>query len=168
MILAADLLSPGAGLIVYQAIGFLILLFILGKFAWKPILASLKEREESIEGALAAAEHAKNEMAALQADNEKLLAEARAERDKILKEAVSVAQSIKEEAKEETSKITAKMIEDAKATIDNEKRTALAEVKTQVAELSLEITEKILRKELSDSKAQQDLVEGYIKDLNLN
>jgi len=163
-----DLLIPDFGLFIFQMVAFLILIFVLGKFAWKPILAGLKEREETIEGALAAAEQAKNEMAALQADNEKLLAEARAERDKVLKEAVATANAIKEEAKEETSKITAKMIEDAKATIDNEKRAALAEVKTQVAELSLEITEKILKKELGDKKSQQDLVEGYIKDLNLN
>lgn len=168
MIIAADLLSPGTGLIVYQAVGFLILLFVLGKFAWKPILASLKEREETIEGALAAAEKAKDEMAALQADNEKLLAEARAERDAMLKEAVATANAIKDEAKEETSKITAKMLEDARVAIDGEKRAALAEVKTLVAELSLEITEKVLRKELSDKKAQQDLVGDYIKDLNLN
>ena len=163
-----DLLIPDTGLFIFQTLAFLILLFFLGKFAWKPILAGLKEREETIEGALLAAEQAKNEMQALQADNEKLLAEARSERDSILKEAVSVANSIKEEAKEETSKITAKMIEDAKATINNEKRAALAEVKTQVAALSLEITEKILKKELGDKKAQQDLVEDYIKDLNLN
>ena len=163
-----DLLIPDTGLFIFQTLAFLILLFVLGKFAWKPILAGLKEREESIEGALKSAEQAKEEMQALQADNEKLLAEARAERDKVLKEAVATANAIKEEAKEETSKITAKMIEDAKATIDNEKRAALAEVKTQVAELSLEITEKILKKELGDKKSQQDLVEGYIKDLNLN
>ena len=150
-----DLLLPDTGLFIFQTVAFLILLFVLGKFAWKPILAGLKEREETIEGALAAAEQAKNEMAALQADNEKLLAEARAERDKVLKEAVATANAIKEEAKEETSKITAKMIEEAKATIENEKRAALAEVKTQVAELSREITEKILKKELGDKKAQQ-------------
>lgn len=168
MIFAADLLAPGTGLIVYQAVGFLILLFILGKFAWKPILASLKEREETIEGALAAAEKAKDEMVALQADNEKLLVEARAERDTMLKEAVATANAIKDEAKEETSKITAKMLEDARVAIDGEKRAALAEVKTLVAELSLDITEKVLKKELSDKKAQQDLVGDYIKDLNLN
>ena len=168
MIFAADLLSPGTGLIIYQAIGFLILLFILGKFAWKPILASLKEREQTIESALLAAEQAKNDMQALQADNEKLLAEARSERDAILKEAMATANSIKEEAKEETSKITAKMLEDAKAVIENEKRAALAEVKTQVAALSLEITEKVIRKQLSDKKAQEALVDEYVKDLNLN
>lgn len=166
--IAADLLSPGTGLIVYQAIGFLILLFLLGKFAWKPILASLKEREQSIEGALLAAEQAKKDMTKLQQANEQSLKEARAERDSLLKEAVATANAIKEEAKEETSKITAKMMEEAKLAIENEKKAALAEVKTTVAELSLQITEKILRKELADKKAQESLVDEYIKDLNLN
>ncbi|MCO6359391.1 ATP synthase F0 subcomplex B subunit [Roseivirga pacifica] len=166
--IAADLLSPGTGLIVYQAIGFLILLFLLGKFAWKPILASLKEREQSIEGALLAAEQAKKDMTKLQQANEQLLKDARAERDSLLKEAVATANSIKEEAKEETSKITAKMMEDARLAIENEKKAALAEVKTTVAELSLQITEKILRKELADKKAQESLVDEYIKELNLN
>ena len=166
--IAADLLSPGTGLIVYRAIGFLILLFLLGKFAWKPILASLKEREQSIEGALLAAEQAKKDMTKLQQANEQLLKDARAERDSLLKEAVATANSIKEEAKEETSKITAKMMEDARLAIENEKKAALAEVKTTVAELSLQITEKILRKELADKKAQESLVDEYIKELNLN
>ncbi len=163
-----DLLLPDTGLFILQTVGFLILLFILGKFAWKPILAGLKEREETIENALQSAEQAKEEMQALQADNEKLLAEARAERDSLLKEALNAANKIKEEAKEETSKITSRMIEDAKASIENEKRAALADVKTQVAALSLDITEKVLRTQLSDKKAQEALVDEYVKDLNLN
>lgn len=163
-----DLLIPDTGLFILQTLAFILLLVFLGKFAWKPILNGLKEREQTIESALLAAEQAKNDMQALQADNEKLLAEARAERDSILKEAMDVANSIKEEAKEETGKITAKMLEDAKAAIENEKRAALAEVKTQVAALSLEITEKVIRKQLSDKKAQEALVNEYVKDLNLN
>lgn len=163
-----DLLIPDMGLLIYQIIAFLILLFVLGKFAWKPILSGLKEREQSIESALLAAEQAKNEMQALQADNERLLAEARTERDHMIKEALATANSIKEEAKAETSKITAKMIEDAKATIETEKRAALADVKNQVATLSLEITEKLLRKQLADEKAQKELIDGYVNDLNLN
>lgn len=163
-----DLLIPDTGLFILQTLAFILLLVFLGKFAWKPILNGLKEREQTIESALLAAEQAKNDMQALQADNEKLLAEARAERDSILKEAMDVANSIKEEAKEETGKITARMLEDAKAAIENEKRAALAEVKTQVAALSLEITEKVIRKQLSDKKAQEALVDEYVKDLNLN
>lgn len=163
-----DLLLPDTGLFILQTVGFLILLFILGKFAWKPILAGLKEREETIENALKSAEKAKDEMQALQADNEKLLAEARAERDSLLKEALNAATKIKEDAKAETSKITARMIEDAKASIENEKRAALADVKTQVAALSLDITEKVLRTQLGEKKAQETLVDEYVKDLNLN
>lgn len=163
-----DLLLPDTGLFIFQTIAFLLLLFFLGKFAWKPILNGLKEREQTIENALLSAEQAKKDMEALQSDNEKLLAEARAERDSILKEAMATANSIKEEAKDETSNITAKMIEDAKATINNEKQAALADVKTQVAALSLEITEKVLRKQLGDQKSQEALVDEYVKDLNLN
>ncbi len=163
-----DLLIPDTGLFIFQMVAFLLLLFVLGKFAWKPILAGLKEREETIEGALKSAEQAKEEMQALQADNEKLLAEARAERDSLLKEAVAAANKIKEDAKAETSKITAKMVEDAKASIENEKRAALADVKTQVAALSLDITEKVLRTQLGEKKAQETLVDEYVKDLNLN
>jgi len=149
-------------------VAFTILLFVLGKFAWKPILSGLKEREQTIESALLSAEQAKNEMQALQADNQKLLAEARAERDALLKDAISAANAIKEEAREETSKITARMIEDAKAAIETEKKAALTDVKNQVAMLSLEITEKLLRKQLADQKGQRELIDSYVKDLNLN
>lgn len=163
-----DLLIPDTGLFILQTIAFLILLFLLGKFAWKPILSGLKEREQTIENALASAEKAKEEMEALQSDNQKLLTEARAERDKILKEAMKVANTIKEEAREETGKISDKMLADAKAAIENEKKAALADVKSMVAKLSLDITEKVIRRELKDTKAQQALVDEYLKDLNLN
>jgi len=163
-----EILLPDTGLIIFQVVAFVLLLVLLKKFAWGPILEGLKEREQTIESALLSAEQAKNEMKALQADNEKLLAEARAERDSILKEAMATANSIKEEAKEETGKITAKMLEDAKATIENEKRAALADVKTLVAKLSLEITEKVIRKQLGEKNAQEALVDEYVKDLNLN
>lgn len=163
-----EILLPNTGLLIFQVVAFVLLLVLLKKFAWGPILDGLKEREQTIESALLSAEQAKNEMQKLQSDNEKLLAEARAERDSILKEAMAVATTIKEEAKEETGKITAKMLDDAKAVIENEKRAALADVKTLVAKLSLEITEKVIRKELSDKKAQEALVNDYVKDLNLN
>lgn len=163
-----ELLTPGSGLIIWQAIIFLALILLLRKFAWGPITSALQEREADIEGALKAAEEAKNEMAKLSSDNEKLLAEARQERDALLKEALATANKIKEEAKEETSKITAKMIEDAKATIENEKRAALADVKTQVATLSLEVAERLVRKQLGDEKEQKTLVNDFVKDLNLN
>ncbi|GAB5525023.1 MAG: F0F1 ATP synthase subunit B [Roseivirga sp.] len=163
-----ELLTPGSGLIIWQAIIFLALILLLKKFAWGPIISSLKEREVGIEESLAAAERAKNEMAALQSDNEKLLKEARLERDVMLKDALTTANKIKEEAREETSKITSKMIEDAKATIENEKKAALADIKTQVSLLSLDIAEKLLRKQLGSEKEQKALVDEFVKDLNLN
>ncbi len=163
-----DLITPGTGLIFWQLFGFLGLLFILIKFAWKPMLAALDEREGSINNALKAAETARNEMANLKAENEKLLAEARLERDTILKKAQDVSVKMIDDAKNEAIKAGALMIENAKAVIETEKKAALADVKNQVAELSLDITEKLLRKNLSDDKSQKDLIDGFIKELKLN
>jgi F-type H+-transporting ATPase subunit b len=163
-----DLINPGSGLIFWQLIGFLGLLFILVKFAWKPMLAALEERETSIESALKAAESARNEMANLKADNEKLLQEARLERETILKKAQEASVKMIEDAKNEASKVAAQQIENAKAVIETEKRAALTEVKNQVALLTLEVTEKLLRKNLSDDKAQKALVDEFVKDLKLN
>lgn len=163
-----DLIIPSAGLFFWQLFGFLALLFILIKFAWKPILATLAEREASIDGALKAAEQARDEMANLKAENEKLLQEARLERDAILKKAQEASAKMIDDAKTEAGKQGALMIENAKAVIETEKKAALAEVKTQVAMLTLEVTEKLLRKKLSDDKAQSALVDEFIKDLKLN
>ena len=163
-----DLLLPDTGLFLFQLVAFVLLMVLLGKFAWKPILNGLKERETTIEESLQAAEQAKKDMEELNASNANLLAEARAERDGMLKDALATANKIKEEAKEETSKITAKMMADAKAVIENEKRAALADVKTQVAMLSLEITEKLVRKQLENKDEQKALVDEFVKDLNLN
>ncbi|UII28505.1 F0F1 ATP synthase subunit B [Fulvivirga maritima] len=158
--------SPG--LFIMQAIIFLVLLFILGKFAWKPIIQSLKIREESIQEALDAAERAKQEMERLQSDNAKLLDEARHEREQILKDARHVANNLKEEASQDAEKQAKKILEDARLAIQTEKQAALTEVKNQVAKLSLQITEKLLRKELSDEKAQKELIEDFVKDAKLN
>lgn len=158
--------SPG--LFVMQTVIFLVLLFLLSRVAWKPIMGALKAREGSIKDALDAAENAKEEMAKLQADNQKLLQEARAERDKLLKEATDIANKIKEEAKTDASKQAEKIITDAKKAIEVEKNAALAQVTTKVAELSLDIAEKVLRKNLSDDKASKELVSEYVKDIKLN
>ncbi|MFT6036423.1 MAG: F-type H+-transporting ATPase subunit b [Marivirga sp.] len=158
--------SPG--LFVMQFVIFLILLFIMSKVAWKPILGALKARESSIKDALESAENAKEEMAKLQEDNQKLLQEARAERDKLLKEAIEIGNKIKEEAKVDASKQADKIITDAKKAIEIEKNAALTEVTTKVAELSLSIAEKVLRQKLSDDKASKDLVSEYVKDIKLN
>lgn len=158
--------SPG--LFIMQTVIFLTLLFILVKVAWKPILNSIRVREDSIKEALESAENAKEEMSKLKADNEKLLDEARQEREKILKDARDVAASIKSDAEADATKQTTKMIEDARHAINTEKAAALTEVKTQVAELSLQITEKLLRKKLEDEKAQKELIKEFVKDINLN
>ncbi|AFL83310.1 ATP synthase F0 subcomplex B subunit [Belliella baltica DSM 15883] len=163
-----DLILPSSGLIIWQLIGFLALLFILMKFAWKPILESLEERESSIDDALKAAEQAKAEMANLKSENEKLLQEARIEKDNILKTANDTSAKMIEDAKQAAIVEGAKMIENAKAVIENEKKAALSEVKNQVAQLTLEVTDKLLRKNLSSQAAQQELVEGMVKDINLN
>lgn len=163
-----DLILPSSGLIFWQLIGFLALLFILIKFAWKPMLAALEERESSIENALKAAEQAKADMANLKSENEKLLQEARLERDNILKKAQDASVKLIEDAKNEASKVAAQQIENAKAVIETEKKAALAEVKSQVALLTLEVTEKLLRKNLSNDAAQKELIDGFVKDIKLN
>jgi F-type H+-transporting ATPase subunit b len=163
-----ELLTPGTGLIIWQAIVFLALFFLLAKFAWKPILSSLKERETSIQSALDAAERAKQEITLLKADNQKLLNEAREERERIMREAREAANRMKEEAQLEAKKSADKIIEDARAAIQIEKQAALKEVKVQVALFSLEIAEKLMKKNLADDKAQKELVNSYIKDLKLN
>lgn len=163
-----DLLLPGEGLIIWQAVVFLALFFLLAKLAWKPILGSLKEREESIQQALDSAEQAKKEMASLKADNEKLLRDAREERDKILKEAREAANRLHDQAQAEAKKNADKLIDDAKAVIQTEKNAALRDVKAQVAAFSLEVAEKLIKKNLADDKAQKDLADSYIKELKLN
>jgi F-type H+-transporting ATPase subunit b len=163
-----DLITPSTGLIFWQLFGFLGLLFILIKFAWKPMLTALDERETSIENALKSAETARNEMANLKAENEKLLNEARSERDIILKKAQDAAVKMIDDAKEDAIKAGDEMIANAKVIIEVEKKAALAEIKIQVASLSLEITEKLLRKNLVDDKAQRELVDGFLNELKLN
>lgn len=163
-----DLITPAFGLIFWQTIIFLFVLFVLGKFAWKPILGALKMREASIEEALQSAEKAKEEMANLQTTNENLLAEAKKERDNMLKDATKIGDELKDQAKEDARVIGDKMIEEARATIEAEKNDAINQIKDQVAELSLQITEKLLKKNLSDDKSQQELIKGYMKDIKLN
>jgi F-type H+-transporting ATPase subunit b len=163
-----ELLTPGTGLIIWQVIVFVGLFFLLKSLAWKPILASLKERETSIQQALDSAEKAKLEMASLKSDNEKLLREAREERDKILRDARDAASRLHDQAQADARKNADRIIEDAKAVINTEKQAALRDVKAQVALFSLQIAEKLMKKNLSDDKAQKELIEGYIKDVKFN
>jgi F-type H+-transporting ATPase subunit b len=163
-----ELLTPGSGLLFWQLVVFILLVFMLSKLAWKPILSSLKEREASIQTALDSAEKAKAEMASLKADNEKLLKQAREERDIILREAREAAGRLHDQAQLDAKKNADRIIEDAKAVINTEKNAALREVKAQVAQFSLEIAEKLLRKNLSNDKAQKEMADTLIKDLKLN
>jgi F-type H+-transporting ATPase subunit b len=163
-----ELLTPGTGLIIWQLIVFVLLFLLLSKLAWKPIISSLKEREVSIQSALDTAEKARLEMSQLKSENEKLLKEAREERDRILKEAREVSNRMKDEAQLEAKKSADRIIEDARAAINIEKQAALKEVRVQVALFSLEVAEKLMKKNLSDDKSQKELVDSYIKDLKIN
>jgi F-type H+-transporting ATPase subunit b len=163
-----ELLTPGTGLIIWQLIVFVGLFFLLKSLAWKPILKSLKERETSIQEALDTADNARAEMAKLTADNERLLKEAREERDRMLREAREVANRLREDAQGEAKKAADKIIDDARAAINIEKQAAMKEVKIQVAMFSLQVAEKLMKKNLSGDKEQKALVEGYINDLKLN
>ena len=156
------------GLFFWQILILVVLVLLLSKFAWKPILNSLNERERGIEDALQAAENARKEMQNLQADNEKLLQEARAERDSMIKEAREIKEKMIAEAKGEAQKEGEKMILQAKASIENEKNAALADIKNRVATLSVEIAEKILREELATQGKQEKLVEDMLNDVTLN
>lgn len=163
-----DLVTPGLGLIFWSVLTFLFLLFILRKFAWRPILDAVSEREEGIRNALLSAENAKKEMQNLKSDNEKLLADARLERDAMMKEAREIKEKMINDAKTEAQVAGQKMIEQAKATIESEKNAALAELKAQVSTLSLDIAEKLLKDELSNKEAQTKLVEKMLGDVKLN
>jgi F-type H+-transporting ATPase subunit b len=163
-----ELVTPGIGLIFWQTITFLLVLFLLSKFAWKPIMTALRERETSIENALSMAEKAKLEMQALKAGNEKLLAEARAERDRILKEASDASNQMIEAAKTKAGEESNRMIAQAREAVSNEKRSAIAEIKNLAGNLSVEIAEQLLKRELKDASAQQQLVSEYMKEVTLN
>jgi F-type H+-transporting ATPase subunit b len=163
-----NLVTPEPGLIIWTTLSFGILLFILGKYAWKPILAAVAERENSIESALSKAEAVKEEMARLTGENEALLKQARAERDAIIAEGTKVKNQIISEAKESAQKEGARQIELARQEINTQKAIALADVKNQVASLSLDIAEKILRKQFEDQKKQDELVKELLRDVKLS
>jgi F-type H+-transporting ATPase subunit b len=155
-------------MIFWSTLFFLILLFVLGRFAWPAILAAVVARNESIRRALDAADKAKEEMAQLKADNERILAEAKAERDALLKEAKEVKDKMIAEAKEKASEEAKKLVQGAKEAIRTEKAAAMNEMKEQMATLSVDIAEKILRLKLEESKAQKELVDKLISEADLN
>ena len=156
------------GLFAMQTVILLLLIFLLAKYAWKPIMNSIEEREEGIQGALDAAENARKEMANLQADNEKLLKEARAEREAMMKDAREMKDKMIADAKAEAQMQADKMISQAQATIASEKASAMAELKSTVANLSVEIAEKVVKEELSNKDKQLGLVEKSLAEVTLN
>jgi F-type H+-transporting ATPase subunit b len=163
-----ELVTPGIGLVFWMLLSFTLLLLILKKFAWKPILKMLKDREDSIENALQSAQKAKEQMEQLQSDNEKIINEAKKERDRLMKEAREVKDKIISDAKSLATTEAGKIVENARLSIENEKAAAMTEIKNMVANLSIEIAEKLIRNVLTDKAKQQELVNEMLKEIKLN
>lgn len=163
-----DLVTPGIGLVFWTTVTFLLVVFLLIKFAWKPVLGMINERNKSIEDALKLAETTKAEMAKLQADNEKIIAEARKERDNLLKEAREMKDQMIAQAKADASAEANKIMAAAKLSIENEKNQAMQDLKNQVATLSFEIAEKVIGKELENKKVSDEIIAESIKNLKFN
>lgn len=163
-----ELVMPNAGTIFWMVIVFGIVAYVLKKFAWKPILNALQERESSIESALNAAREARSEMEALKAGNEELLAQARKEKELIMREAMVLKENIISEAKEKAAYVAQRSIENARSQIENEKAKAINEMKRQMTELSFMIAEKVIRTEMAENKQHQQMVEKLIDEIKLN
>jgi F-type H+-transporting ATPase subunit b len=163
-----ELLTPKLGLFVWALVIFLILVFILAKYAWKPIMGAIKTREEGIQKSIDEAKKVREEMANLKAENEALLQEARAERESMLKEARAMGDEIVAKSRNDASVEYKRTMEKAMEEIRAEKMRALVDVKNQVASLSIEIAEKLIRQELKGGVTQQEVMEKYVGDLNLN
>jgi F-type H+-transporting ATPase subunit b len=163
-----ELVNPGIGLIFWMTLAFLAILYILGKYAWKPIMKALKEREVSIHQALNAAETARKEMQKMQFSNEKLLQEAKNERDAILNDARKIREKIIEQAKQDATEEADRIVAGARESIQNDKMAAMTDLKNQLAYLSLEVAEKLLARELSDEKKQEEYIRDLLKDMKFN
>jgi F-type H+-transporting ATPase subunit b len=163
-----EIVTPDFGLLFWQILTFIGVFFVLSKFAWKPIMSGLKEREEGIESALGEAKKAKEEMASLTEDNKKLILEARKERDKMLDEAQHMASTLLQEAKEKASKESQRLIDSARAEIEISKEAALAELKNYLASTSLQIAEKVIKRNLSTDASQQQLVKELLANSSPN
>ena len=168
LFILGSLITPGIGLIFWTSVVFLLLLVLLGKYAWKPILNAIKTREQSIQDALSSADKALNDMRELQANNEKILNQARSERDSMLKEARETKDAIIAEAKQKAQADADRIMSTAREQITNEKNAAVADLKNQVAVLSIEIAEKILRKELSNKAEQEAYAKSLADSIQLN
>lgn len=163
-----ELVTPGIGLLFWMTLSFGLLLFVLGKYAWKPILKAIHEREDSIETALHAAEKAREDMLLLKADNELLLKQAREERDTMLRDARKMKEDILEEARGKANEQGQRIIENARESIQFEKMAAITELKNQIAMFSIEIAEKVIEQELSDKAKQKQFTEKLIEKIKLS
>ena len=168
MTLLASLITPSFGLLFWMLIGFGILVFILAKFAWPVITKSISQREEYIETQLAEAEKIKNELASLSKKHDEMMAETKAERDKILADARKISEKMYDEAKNKANDEANAIIEDAKKAINFEKMKALTDVKNEIANLSIDIAEKLIRRELSDDVKQNNMIADWMKEINMN
>jgi len=162
-----SLTAVGIGTVFWSVLIFSLFFFILTKFAWKPVLAAIKQREEMIKGSLESAESARREMQRLQASNEAILSKAREEREEILKEARDVRDKLIAEAKDKATEEAEKIVEKAMTGIEREKAKALSEIHEQVAALSVEIASKLLGEKLSRTDEQEKLISRYLKDIDL-
>lgn len=163
-----DLITPDLGLMFWTGLVFLLLMFVLTKFIWKPILGAVKSREDNIREALETAEKTKAEMKQLQAKNENLLKDARAERDQLIKDAKETSVRMIEEAKNKAKEEAEKVMKNAHASISAEKNAAIAELKTQVAGIALEIAEKVVREEMSNGDKQKAMASKLAEGISLN
>jgi len=163
-----ELLTPNPGLFFWNLVAFLVVFFILKKFAWKPILKSLKDRENGIADSLATAEKVKQEMAQLKSENETLLAKAREERALLLKEAKDTKDKIINEAKDAAKAEAARILADAQVSIEQQKMAALTDVKNQVGNLVIEVAEKVLRRELNNKNEQESYIKQLAGEVKLN
>ncbi len=163
-----DLITPEFGLVIWMIISFGIVLFILKKLAWKPILKAIEQRENTIENSLQSAKHAKEEMSKVKADNEKILEQAKIERNNIINEGREIKEKIVNDARDEATKETQSIIDDARRTINNEKLAAIEEMKTQIVELSVNIAEKVISNNLKNDEAQRDYIKKTLDELNIN
>ena len=163
-----ELVTPGLGLFFWMVLSFSIVLFLLVKFAWKPILNGLKERENSIDEALQSAQKAREEMSHLKADNEQIIKEAKQQREKLIREAKETREKIVEEAKVEANKEANRIIEKAKTVIQNEKKAAITEIKDQISLISVDIAEKLIKQELSEKNKKDDLINNLLEEIKIN
>jgi F-type H+-transporting ATPase subunit b len=163
-----ELIKPDLGLLIWMLLSFSIVLYVLAKFAWRPILAALKHRERSIQRSLEAAHRAKEEMAKIEFGNEKITQLAKLERENLLKEAKEIKNNMIEEAKELAKQEAKKIVQDARDSVEQEKNLVINEIKNQIASLSVDIAEKILKQNLGDESTQKKLIDELVKDIDLN